>query len=209
MKNAEPSSEVQTVIPVEQLPAYLGFMESDELRSMRGTVVEAMASGNHTAITEQLSRYQELGEEIVDQLQDEAFTQGQIGLIVATALLWRDAGNPVSYGVELRNALRYAGNKKFTEVEQALDAAYKEVEAEHEASKGSAYIGPPTEEIIAVCKRELPVEVHEELDFLYPLPPDEVLEEVAALMIGMDIEEHPDRFFGRMGWTEPQAETGD
>ena len=207
MKDGEPSAETQNVIPVEQLPGYLGFVESDEMRSMRVSVVEALASGNHAVIKEQLSRYQELGEAVVEQLQDEAYIRAQIGLIVATSLLWRDAGNPVSYGVELRNALRYAHGMKYADIEPALEAGYQAVEAEHQASKESDYKGPPTEEIIAVCKREFPVELHEELDTLYALPPDEALEEIAALILGFGIEEEPYTFFARMGWIEPPIDT--
>jgi len=177
------------------------------MRSMRGIVVEALASGNHTAIKEHLYRYQELGEAVVEQLQGAAYNRAQIGLIVATSLLWRDAGNIVSYGVELKNAHTYAHGMKYADIEHALDVAYQAVEAEHQASRESDYKGPPTEEIIAVCKREFPVELHEELDTLYALEPDEALEQVAALIMGFGVEEDPYTFFARMGWIEPTIET--
>jgi hypothetical protein len=114
--------------------------------------------------------------------------------------MWRAAGKLDSYGAELSNAHQYARNMRFDDVAEALDVAMLAVEDELRESEESEYNGPPTEEIIAVCKRELPVELHLELDILNNLPPDEALEEVASLMVGTGVEEDPPAFFARMGW---------
>lgn len=102
---------------------------------------------------------------------------------------------------------------KYEEVVAALELAFSEVQQQHEASQQSGYEGPPTEEIISACKRELPPDMHDELDNLSnsDLPPDELLEQIAALIYGADSyggeSEDPYDFFERMGWIEPQANT--
>lgn len=185
-----------------ELQESLGFAETKEMRELRKPLIEAMTAGNHTAIKDLLTDYQVKGQAVVEALDGENFAKGQIGLIIATGLLWQKAGRDISYGVELHNAWEYAHNMRFEDAAQILDDAYIQVEGVVKESEESDYVGPPTEEIIAVCKKELPVELHEELDFLYSLPPDEVFDEVASLMAGEGIEETPQEFFARMGWTE-------
>lgn len=206
----EPISSPE-VIPIENLPERLGFIESPELQLLREAVVEAMRSGKHSDIKDQLSNYQQIAEKIVEQLEGHDYDKAQIGLIVATGLLWRTAGQDSSYANELRNARRYAGNMGYVEVAQALDVAFAEVEEAHRASQEAPYTGPTVEEIITGCKKELPPELHEELDLLYDLPAEEVLEQVAAFIYGADDygaeSEEPYDFFERMGWIEPQTDT--
>ncbi len=192
----------ETAARLAELLATLHFKETNEMREFRSPLVEAMAALNHTAIKELLSQYQTLGKAEVNQLQGEDFARGKIGLIIATALLWREAGQANSYANELYNARLYVANMHFDNVADVLRVAWEEVRGIFKESEESTYKGPPTEEIIAGCKKELPPELHEELDSLYALPPDEVLEEVAALMEGYEMEETPPDFFSRMGWTE-------
>jgi hypothetical protein len=167
----EPETPLFEIIAIEKLPAELGFVESPELQELRPTVIEALKSGNHTAIKESLSGYQAVAEKLVEQQEGHAYDRAQIGLIVATGLLWREAGKDNSYGAELWNARNYARNMEYNEIVAALDAAYAQVQQAHEESNESTYKGPTTEEIIAICKRELPPQLHEELELLYALPP--------------------------------------
>lgn len=210
-KSPSESPEIANPVQIEYLPGNLGFIENAELSGLRPMIIEAMRSGNHTAIKALLSQYQEKAEKLVEEHEGDAYDRAQIGLIVATGLLWREAGKPVSYGVELWNARNYANNMHYDDVVAVLDFAYSKVQRFVEASEASAYIGPPTPELIAVCKKELPAELHEELDRLAPLPPDEALEQIAALIYGADSygseSEEPYDFFQRMGWMEPQTET--
>ena len=196
----EPKAEI---VPIEKLPAELGFIEDSELQQLRPAVIEALRSGKHTIIKEALSQYQAIAEKLVEQHQGHDFDRAQIGLIVATGLLWREAGKDNSYGAELWNARNYARNMHYDEVLAALDEAYAKVEQAHQESNEGTYKGPLTDEIIAVCKRELPAELHQELDLLYALPPEEVLEQVAALIYGAEDyggeSEEPYDFFERMG----------
>ncbi len=184
---------------VTELSQKLGFVETAAMHELRAPLIEAMATGDHTAIKNLLNQYQELGETVIEQLQGKNFARGQIGLIIATGLLWQAAGRDSSYAGELCNAHQYARNMHFDEEAQIISAARKTVEEEAEQSLNSEYVGPPTEEIIAVCKRNLPVEFHEELDHLLPLPPDEVLEEIASLLLGSDLGWEPLEFFADQG----------
>lgn len=195
------SREGEPLILVDQLPEHLGFVETDELSDLNASIMEAMRQSNWTAIKDLKNQYQGLAEEVVGQHEGDAFARAQIGLIVAVGLMWRAAGKLDSYGAELSNAHQYACNMRFDDVAEALEVAMLAVEDELRESEESEYNGPPTEEIIEVCRRELPVELHQELDILHNLPPDEVLEEVASLMIGSGVEEDPPTFFARMGWT--------
>jgi len=120
--------EAQSPVPVEQLPEHLGFVENDELRSVRTFLVEAMTQGNWVLITKLKSQYLELGQAIAKQHEGSDFARAQIGLIVATGLMWRDAGKPDSYGAELYNAHMYAYNIHFDEVAESIQAAMAEVE---------------------------------------------------------------------------------
>ncbi len=190
------------VARMTELSHQLGFSESAQMHELRAPLIEAMAGGDHTKIKELLNRYQGAGESIVEQLEGEAYTKGQIGLIIATGLLWQAAGHDNSYAGELYNAHQYARNMHFDEEAQAIQAARKTVLEAAEKSLNSEYVGPPTEEIVAVCKREFPPELHEELDYLLTLPPGEVLEEVASLMLGSDLGWEPLEFFADQGWIE-------
>lgn len=104
----EPQTPPREVIPIDKLPEQLGFITNEELERLSPTVIDAMKSGNHTEIKQTLSQYLAAGERVVEQLEGDAYVRAQIGLIVMTGLLWRQAGKDSSYGNELRNATRYA-----------------------------------------------------------------------------------------------------
>jgi hypothetical protein len=196
--------EYQPLIPLDHLPDQLGFIEEyPKLGDVRVELVSAMKAEDWNAIKELKDRYQELAEQIINQRQGKEFAKAQIGLMIKFGLMWRDAGKLDSYEAELYNAHQYASNMGFDEAATQLQTAMAELEEIAKAARDEVYMGPPqgapTEEIIAVCKRELPAELYGELDLLLSLPPDEVLDEVAALMIGHGLLQRPTDFFAKMG----------
>ncbi|HET7529224.1 MAG TPA: hypothetical protein VFJ84_03290 [Candidatus Saccharimonadales bacterium] len=211
MNEARTGSEIPNPLIIENLPGDMGFIESASLQSRRPRILEAMRSGDWNLIGRLLKDYRAHAEELIKPLQGDDFHRAKIGLVAAIGLMWREAGAVVSYGNELWNARNYARNMHYDDAEAVLDFAYSKVERFVEESEAAQpYVGPPTPELIALCKTELPVSMHEELDLLLPLPPEEALEQIASLMYGADDygaeSEEPYDFFERMGWISPQTQ---
>ncbi len=101
---------------IDRLPEALGYAETKELAELRRQVVDAMLSG--AGVTELLTRYQLLGEQVVLESQrsggDSARTQ--IGLMVQMALVRRDGGNFEGYWDGLDEAMRDAEQQEGLEV---------------------------------------------------------------------------------------------
>ncbi len=194
----------ERVRQVAELAQKFGFTETSQMRELRAPLIEAMAAYDHTTIKDLLPEYEELGEQVNAQLSHEDFPKGQIGLTITIGLVWREAGRMNSYANQLFNAHQYASYMEYEEA-AIIEAAFNDVRDIFEAadvSKESEYVGPPTEEIVADSKQALPVELHDELDVLLTLPPDEAIDEVAALVEGYDLGETAADFIARMGWTE-------
>ena len=113
---------MERVSELDALPAKLGFIETDELRTIRRRVLEAGVRHDTEGIQEAVQRYRLLGEETVGQLRGSEYTRGQIGLNVAIGLLWRDAGSPEKYAEDTEDALEYADNMGYVEISSVLKA---------------------------------------------------------------------------------------
>jgi len=107
--------------PIDSLPESLGFTETEELRQIRGELVEAMAGGADTV--ELTTNYQSLGEEEVGKHEGIDFSKAQIGLIVQMALIRRDGGRWDACLNDLQDALTYAENMGFTDLVPTLETA--------------------------------------------------------------------------------------
>lgn len=198
LSSANEADEAKLPIPIAELPSRLGYKETEESLQAKNRLMEAMDRRDWDAIKILMTTYHKLAEKIVEQYGDDDFARAQIGLIVATGLAWQRAGLKDSYEAELFNAHIYARNMNFEEVVRALEAAMTESEAQN-VGENELIDELSTEEIISICKRELPVGIHEELDDLSGLPADEVREEIASLISGYNIVDDPYDFFNRVG----------
>ena len=122
---------------LDQLPETLGFVETSEIKEARAGLIQTIATDDWPRIHALKRRYLELGQAVAEQAQGEDFAKAQIGLIVATALMWRDADRPKNYGGELYNAHQYAFNMRFDDVAAVLEKAM--VEAGQEINERLPY----------------------------------------------------------------------
>jgi hypothetical protein len=129
---------------VRDLPAELGFIESEELMGLRGQIREAETMGDEERTRELVIQYALGGEKIVNQKQGEDFPKAQIGLIIAKALVRKEAGRVDYYSSDLYDALTYAEGMGYVEVAEALRNALDKL--------GSPLIVPVSE--IAIMSHE-------------------------------------------------------
>jgi len=104
----EHQGESIEVIPINRLAETLGFIETDELRQIRPQLVAAMLAQDKETVIQLATQYHTLGEEVVNQQQNEEFARAQIGLMVALALVRRDGGRRADYVEDLEDALTCA-----------------------------------------------------------------------------------------------------
>lgn len=116
------SAEV-LVSEVDTLPHRLGFAETTELRSTHEQIVKAIRTGNNSERLLALNRYLDNAERLVDAKPDldNERCRAQVGLILAQALIWRDADEPVKFLRNVLSAREYAENMGFEDVLLTLD----------------------------------------------------------------------------------------
>jgi len=105
------------------LPAALGYKETRQLRRAHRKVVRAIRlSTDLAAARPAWIRYQELAEAVINTKPDEhqAFARAQIGLIIAKAGIWYEAGVTVRYLEEIEDAFTYADNMGLVETATLL-----------------------------------------------------------------------------------------
>ena len=119
--------EISSQTPIEILPHQLGFGETPELKDMRSTVIGAMRAFDRDILSEPLSNYQTLAEKIVEKFKNDRYVKAQIGLIVATGLLWLEAGRINKYADELEDAREYADNMNLGDIVACLDTAHAQI----------------------------------------------------------------------------------
>jgi hypothetical protein len=105
MAKEQVPQEFEPGMGIEQLPGYLGFIETEELAAARPLVIEAMESGDQERVRDTLGRYQELGEAVIEQKSSKQFQKAQVGMILQTALMRRDGGRTGGYLQDLRHVL--------------------------------------------------------------------------------------------------------
>jgi hypothetical protein len=115
---------------VNDLPAELGFIESAELLELRDQIKEAIAADDKERIAELIRQYALEGENVVNQKQGEDFPKAQIGLIVAKALIWKEAGRTDDYyPSDINDALMYAEGMGYDEVAKTLREALEKLDS--------------------------------------------------------------------------------
>src|SRR5204862_43876 len=93
---------------IDRLPEMMGYMETEELRQLRRTIVEALSRGE--GAMELLTRYHLLAEAIADQRDGMDRVRAQIGLTVQMGLIRRDGGRTDESYEDLKDAYVYASN---------------------------------------------------------------------------------------------------
>ena len=109
---------------LDTLPNRLGFAENAELLESHTDIVGAVSRGSNAERILALNRYLDEAERLVDLKPDieNERARAQVGLIIAQALIWREAGEPVKHLRSLLRAQEYAVNMGFEDVLSALDA---------------------------------------------------------------------------------------
>ena len=187
---------------IDNLPDQLGLVRTPEMLELRLSAVAAMKANDYDAIGALLKQYRTALEPQLETMRGDQYAKIQIGLIIDTGLMWKEAEKPESYAAELWNAANYASNRKFDELTQLLNTTMSLVEQQISESAELSQTDLNGEEIIAICKAKFPAEIHEELELIDPsLTIDELLEEIAALMYGYDLGE-PYLFFQEAGWLD-------
>ncbi len=105
----------------EFLSERLGFAETEELKAIRGYAVEASKKDDNEGVNALVLEYQLLGEELVDSLEGSEYMCGQIGLIVAKAILHKDTGNLKAFLNDIADAKEYAFNIQEDETVTVLE----------------------------------------------------------------------------------------
>ncbi len=105
----------------EFLSERLGFTETEELKAIRDYAVEASKKGDNEGVNTLVLEYQLRGEELVDNLEGSEYMCGQIGFIVAMAILHKDTGNLKAFLNDIADAKEYAFNAQEDETVTVLE----------------------------------------------------------------------------------------
>jgi hypothetical protein len=105
----------------DRLRGRLGFIETDELKTVREQAVVAFSIDDAEKVGALTLEYQLLGEELVNNLQGREYMRGQIGLIVAKATLHRETGNLEAFLHDIRDAREYAFDAYEDDIVRALE----------------------------------------------------------------------------------------
>lgn len=110
---------------MNNLAAQCGFSE-DPLLAEREAVVAAIKSADLASFRSAWQRYQAAAEAQIETLPDAAgaYARAQIGLILAKADIWREAGDNVRYLEELHSARTYAEGMGYTDLTRLVDDAF-------------------------------------------------------------------------------------
>ena len=108
---------------LDTLPGRLGFIESEVLHT---EVVQAIASGGTIRVQDVWTRYLDSASDQLDTIRDDklVYLGAQIGLIVAMAVIWREAGDEENKFYELLNAYDALAN---FEAGEKIETAEKRV----------------------------------------------------------------------------------
>lgn len=119
-----PKHEAAEDVPsIDALPGHLGFFETERLGDIRARLLEAMISYDIEAVKTLIADYYQEGELSVNKRQGDGYGTAQIGLLLAVALVRRDAGRTEDYENDLDDALDYAANMGYDEVVMVLRKA--------------------------------------------------------------------------------------
>ncbi|HEU5121878.1 MAG TPA: hypothetical protein VFT59_03450 [Candidatus Saccharimonadales bacterium] len=108
---------------IEQLPERLGFIESEELVSLRREILKVMATDREAAVKKLIGQYLLIGQRIVEEHQGDEFAKAQIGLSIKVSLIRREAERIGDYLLDLEDALVYASCMGFDDIITAIRGA--------------------------------------------------------------------------------------
>jgi hypothetical protein len=120
-ENETDHSRIETahLSEVETLPHRLGFTETSELMDIHREIVSAVVCGDSAARMVSLNRYLDIGEAMAGSSSEAS---PQIGLIIAQALIWQEANEPVRAIRSLLQAKEYANNLTLVDITDIIDA---------------------------------------------------------------------------------------
>ncbi|HVQ44914.1 MAG TPA: hypothetical protein VMT30_08235 [Candidatus Saccharimonadia bacterium] len=122
--------------PIEDLPRILGFEEDETLRHVREQTVAAIRTGRTATIHEAWRRYFEASDPRVEAPDAHETNRARTGRIIAQALMYREAGEPVEYLIQLMYADYAASSRGWDDVQPELDAALEDRTAEYHQARG-------------------------------------------------------------------------
>lgn len=108
---------------IDTLCEKLGFIETDELRTIREQAIDAASLGETERLGALLFEYQAHAEELVSKLQGGDYMKGQIALIIAKATLHRDTGDLGAFLDDIKDAKEYAFDAYEDEAVAVLERA--------------------------------------------------------------------------------------
>lgn len=106
---------------IDQLPRELGFVETAEVADLRQALVESMAASGENS-RELAVAYLEAAELLVEEQEQAARNRARVGLNVARALTFRDAGRPGTYQEYLRDVIVDLENLVHAGLDEFADA---------------------------------------------------------------------------------------
>lgn len=120
----EQRAEKESAPSIESLPASLGFTETPEMIEVKQPLVEAIKSGNSEKTTELINAWRDLAEKQADEIKEpQEYTQAQIGLLVAQALIFKESGDTNTYVEHLEDVFSYADNIGQIEITEMTELA--------------------------------------------------------------------------------------
>lgn len=110
-------AEVVEILNIQQVAERLGFTEIPELQTARAKWLEAIRSDTPN-VTELAIRYADMAE----AMDTQSSAEFQIGLMIAKAGVYRDAGKVEFYREDLEDALQYAYQMDLTDLVAQIGA---------------------------------------------------------------------------------------
>lgn len=124
MSSELPHTPEPEAASIDSLPEALGLLETPELARIRAEYIQALSTGSASA-RELGVQYDALAKAIVSQYQGEAYRRAQVGLILHTGLIYREARRVPQYREELADALYDAQAKGFLDIVPIIEATLR------------------------------------------------------------------------------------
>jgi hypothetical protein len=114
-------------LTVDDLPARLGFVESEEMVAIHRLLHEAHEKGEVDKVLTFITMYQVAAQDAMNQMKGIDYEKGQIALLVVRARLSRELGRFDDYEGHLDAALTYALYRGHDDIVAVLDAVLDEI----------------------------------------------------------------------------------
>lgn len=119
---ATPSVEMD-LSPIDTVPFRLGFEETEPMQEAKAAVLEAMAAGTSEELQDAWVRWSELAEAQADAHDRDG--RARAGLLVVKAAILKEAGEIVSYLVDLNDAYTYLFGMGLVDIATAVGNEFK------------------------------------------------------------------------------------